>query len=84
MLGSAALATSPGTVPHFIDTLHTIPLAIPLVKLMLAVPFSYHIANGVRHLMWDAGKFLTVKEVYSTGYAVLIATIIGTAVMMAM
>lgn len=33
--------------------------------------FTFHFANGIRHLIWDAGKALTLKGVYRTGYAVL-------------
>ncbi|ESK85799.1 succinate dehydrogenase cytochrome b560 subunit [Moniliophthora roreri MCA 2997] len=47
-------------------------------KAILAAPFSFHAFNGLRHLAWDSGKFLTVKGAYSTGYAVLGATAIST------
>ena len=29
--------------------------------------FFYHFFCGIRHLLWDAGYFLTIKGVYSTG-----------------
>ncbi|KAL0579841.1 cytochrome b subunit of succinate dehydrogenase, Sdh3p [Marasmius crinis-equi] len=48
-------------------------------KALLALPFTFHAFNGVRHLLWDTGKFMTVKGAYSTGYAVLGATAAGTA-----
>ncbi|KAJ3665843.1 hypothetical protein Zmor_001311 [Zophobas morio] len=41
-------------------------------KFMLAFPMTYHFWNGIRHLMWDMGLFLTLKEVYATGYVMLI------------
>lgn len=37
-------------------------------KFVLAFPFAYHFANGIRHLVWDLGKALAIKEVYTTGY----------------
>ena len=40
-------------------------------KFLMAFPFSYHFVNGIRHLVWDMGKALTIKEVYSTGYIML-------------
>lgn len=40
-------------------------------KFIMAFPFAYHFTNGVRHLVWDMGKALTIKEVYSTGYVML-------------
>ncbi|KAH3683770.1 hypothetical protein WICPIJ_005259 [Wickerhamomyces pijperi] len=41
------------------------------IKGALAFPFFFHLGNGIRHLIWDAGKELTLKGVYRTGYAVL-------------
>ncbi|KAG2199849.1 hypothetical protein INT46_002733 [Mucor plumbeus] len=49
------------------------------VKVILALPFTFHASNGIRHLIWDARKCLEIKDVYSTGYAVLASTVIGTA-----
>lgn len=40
-------------------------------KLALVYPFFFHLGNGVRHLIWDSGRELTIKGVYRTGYAVL-------------
>jgi succinate dehydrogenase / fumarate reductase cytochrome b subunit len=28
----------------------------------------YHLCNGIRHLLWDLGKFCSVEEVQYTGY----------------
>ena len=39
-------------------------------KFVLALPFWYHLANGVRHLAWDWGKGLSLKATYASGYAV--------------
>ncbi len=33
--------------------------------------FFYHFWCGIRHLLWDAGYFLTIKGVYATGWFVL-------------
>ena len=38
--------------------------------------FFYHLLNGLRHLAWDAGFGLDLKNVYRSGYAVIIATLI--------
>ncbi|CAO3619501.1 unnamed protein product [Mucor fragilis] len=48
-------------------------------KAILALPFTFHASNGIRHLIWDAGKCLDIKGVYNTGYVVLASTVIGTA-----
>jgi succinate dehydrogenase / fumarate reductase cytochrome b subunit len=31
----------------------------------------YHLANGIRHLFWDAGYGFELKTTYASGYAVL-------------
>lgn len=53
-------------------------------KAIIAFPFAYHTCNGIRHLCWDMGKFLTIKEVYLTGYAMLGASALLTGALLAM
>ncbi|GAA5814601.1 hypothetical protein MFLAVUS_008100 [Mucor flavus] len=56
------------------------PVALKVIaKATIATPFVFHSLNGVRHLVWDAGKCLNIKSVYTTGYAVLAGTAVGTA-----
>ncbi|TIC01449.1 cytochrome b560 subunit of succinate dehydrogenase [Wallemia mellicola] len=49
-----------------------------LVKAPVAAAFSFHSLNGIRHLLWDTGKFLTLKGAYQSGYAVLGLSAIST------
>lgn len=49
-------------------------LASPLGKLALfafTLSVVYHLLNGIRHLMWDAGMGFEIPEVYRSGYTVL-------------
>lgn len=39
----------------------------------------YHGLNGIRHLMWDLGIGLEIKQVYQSGYLVLGLTFLVTA-----
>ncbi|AGO13348.1 AaceriAFR207Cp [[Ashbya] aceris (nom. inval.)] len=41
------------------------------VKGGAAYLFAFHFGNGIRHLIWDMGRELSLKGVYRTGYAVL-------------
>ncbi|KAK6978133.1 cytochrome b subunit of succinate dehydrogenase SDH3, partial [Favolaschia claudopus] len=50
-------------------------------KTILAAPFAFHALNGIRHLFWDVGKFMTLRGVYQTGYAVLAGTAVSTIVL---
>ncbi|MBI3706647.1 MAG: succinate dehydrogenase, cytochrome b556 subunit [Proteobacteria bacterium] len=40
-----------------------------------SVALFYHLANGVRHLIWDAGYGFELKTVYLTGWTVVAATV---------
>lgn len=72
--GLTALLLPHGALPTLIDFIHNHGALLFLAKLGLSVPFAFHFSNGIRHLLWDLGKFLTLKEVYMTGYGVLAST----------
>lgn len=75
----------PHDASHYIAALESCHLgagSLFVMKFILAFPFAYHTCNGVRHFCWDYGKFLTMKEVYTTGYAML-GTATAAAVIMA-
>lgn len=40
----------------------------------------YHLANGIRHLFWDAGLGLELPSAQATGYAAIITSIVATVV----
>ncbi|MGH8597376.1 MAG: succinate dehydrogenase, cytochrome b556 subunit [Gammaproteobacteria bacterium] len=40
--------------------------------------FFYHLCNGVRHLVWDAGYGFDLKTAYRSGYLVVAASVILT------
>ena len=50
--------------------------------LLIAFVFSlyYHLANGIRHLFWDAGFGLDISTTYKSGYATIVVTIILTVI----
>ncbi|XP_020280436.1 succinate dehydrogenase cytochrome b560 subunit, mitochondrial-like [Pseudomyrmex gracilis] len=63
----------PGGIPCFIEMVDNLCLPLPVLfvgKTLLALPLTYHTFNGLRHMAWDFGMFLSIKEVYSTGYVV--------------
>jgi succinate dehydrogenase / fumarate reductase cytochrome b subunit len=40
----------------------------------------YHACAGIRHLFLDAGKFYTIPEIYKSGYVLVTASVVATAV----
>lgn len=76
IFGIAALTCPDGanSVISLIEGLNLGAASLGTLKFALAFPFAFHTVNGVRHLFWDLGKFLTIKEVYTTGYAMLLVS----------
>ena len=57
-------------------------LASPIGLVLLfgwSIAFFYHLCNGVRHLAWDAGYGFELRNAARSGYAVLAATVLLTA-----
>ncbi|XP_041979734.1 succinate dehydrogenase cytochrome b560 subunit, mitochondrial-like [Aricia agestis] len=80
VLGIGAL-TLPYDMSHYISVIESMnlsPATLFLAKFIIAAPFGYHFANGIRHLYWDTAKGLTMKEVYVTGYSMLAITLAST------
>jgi succinate dehydrogenase (ubiquinone) cytochrome b560 subunit len=72
-LESASMAASFGALPL---------AAKVILKSTLALPFTYHCMNGLRHLMWDLGRGLSNPVIIKTGWTVVglsIASAVGLA-----
>ncbi|TFY78594.1 hypothetical protein EWM64_g5419 [Hericium alpestre] len=64
---------------NVIETVKALPTSVKIAgKTLLALPFTFHSFNGLRHLAWDSGRFLTLSSAYNTGYAVIGATVVST------
>ena len=50
-----------------------------LLLLLWSIAFFYHLCNGIRHLAWDAGHGFELRTAARSGYAVLAATVLLTA-----
>lgn len=71
-------------VPCIIENLDVSSFTLGTIKTFLAFPICYHFWNGIRHLIWDTGKCLGLREVYLTGYLMLTATILSTIALVCM
>jgi succinate dehydrogenase / fumarate reductase cytochrome b subunit len=59
-------------------------LGSPLGKLVmfgLTLSVFYHLANGIRHLVWDAGHGLDVKSANASSIVILAFTVAATVAM---
>jgi len=59
-----------------------LPLAAKAaIKFTVALPFTFHSINGIRHLVWDTGRELKNKQVVNTGWFVVGATVVSSGVL---
>ncbi|KAJ1661768.1 hypothetical protein IW140_006451 [Coemansia sp. RSA 1813] len=68
-LGSVAAASTVAATP--------MPVLLGL-KALISGSLSFHCFNGIRHLVWDTGRYVSNKGVFKTGYAVIGATALAT------
>jgi succinate dehydrogenase / fumarate reductase, cytochrome b subunit len=73
---AVALASGPEAYGAFMALLGS-PLG-KLVVFAISIAVFYHLANGVRHLIWDAGHGLDLRSANSSAYAVFGFTIAAT------
>ena len=68
-----AAATGPGAFA----SVHAILASLPGQAVLAAITFAffYHLCNGIRHLVWDAGYWLEIPAVYASGWSVVAASI---------
>lgn len=44
-----------------------------LILILSLAAFWYHVFNGIRHLVWDTGRWFSIEMILKSGYGVLIA-----------
>lgn len=67
------------------DTFNTLNgwLASPVgmvAMLVWTLSLFYHLLNGIRHLLWDAGWLLDLRGAYASGWTVIVLSLVLTAV----
>jgi succinate dehydrogenase / fumarate reductase cytochrome b subunit len=50
-----------------------------LALVLISASLIFHSLNGIRHLVWDTGQNLEVRNAEKSGYAVIVLTILLTA-----
>nr|XP_003466738.1 succinate dehydrogenase cytochrome b560 subunit, mitochondrial [Cavia porcellus] len=86
LLGVSALLL-PGNFESYLEVVKSLCLGPTLIysaKFTLAFPLMYHTWNGIRHLMWDLGKGLKTAQLYQSGVAVLVLSVLSSAGLAAM
>jgi succinate dehydrogenase / fumarate reductase cytochrome b subunit len=76
----AALGSGKQAYDSFLQSMSSLPGKLLLIACALAL--SYHLLNGIRHLVWDTGRGLDIKTAYTAGWLVLIGTVILAAILL--
>jgi len=51
-----------------------------IALLAMTFAFFFHLCGGIRHLAWDAGYGFGLRAIYASGWAVVVASVLLTAV----
>ena len=73
-----ALGSGPDAYQVYLDLLASAPGRFILVGLTLSV--FYHLANGLRHLFWDAGLGLSVTASHQSGIMAMAFSVVATVI----
>ena len=60
------LAAGPGAFQRMMNFLGSLPGRLLAVASLFCL--CYHLANGIRHLIWDTGRMLGLRQIYTSGY----------------
>ena len=71
-----ALAAGPEAFDRMNGLLSSVPGLILLLVWTQAL--FYHLLNGIRHLLWDAGWLLDLNSAYASGWAVVSVSLVLT------
>lgn len=75
----AAAAAGAGSFEAIGALLASVPGKVALFAFSACL--VYHLLNGIRHLAWDAGHGYEIPKAYASGYAVMVLSVVFTAVL---
>lgn len=81
-LGISQLMVNTNWSNQLVELQSICPNTFLAVKLLIVSSFYYHLFNGVRHLSWDLGKGYQLKQLYASGYTVIVLSLIATIITM--
>lgn len=74
-----AVAAGPEAYAGFAAFASSLPGKLLAAGLVVAI--VYHWLNGIRHLAWDVGVGLDIPKAYASGWAIVGATVVVSAVL---
>lgn len=78
--GLAAWLVSGASGPSAFEAAQGLVLSVlgRAVLFLLTLALFYHLCNGIRHLFWDSVRGFTLRSIYTSGWAVVAASLILT------
>ena len=67
------LAAGPGPYQAMMNFLGSLPGIVLGVASLFCI--CYHMCNGIRHLVWDTGRVVDLKQIYASGYMMVACAI---------
>ncbi len=69
--------------PRWFDPVAAFTTSIPgaVILFLLSGAFLYHLCNGIRHLVWDAGYGFELANARNSGWATVVAAAVLTALL---
>lgn len=61
---------------RFVELMQSLPGR--LVLLVLSIAFFFHLASGLRHLVWDLGFGFEIRQANAGSWAIIVGTILLT------
>jgi len=55
-------------------------LAVKLLLIVASYGFFYHLCTGIRHLVWDTGRWFSIPAVNYTGWLAIVVSVALTAI----
>lgn len=74
--GLVAAAQGQDAWQAFTGTMDSLPGRLFLALVSLA--FFFHLANGIRHLVWDLGFGFEIRQANASGWTVIVVTLVLT------
>jgi len=79
-VGLLAVVSGPQDFARFAGFLQSI--IGRLLTAAMVISLVYHLCNGIRHLGWDSGYGLEIKQTYATGWTVVLLTLLVSALVL--
>lgn len=77
----------PNDISYWVEAVQNMQMnaaTLAFIKFYVALPATFHTLNGIRHLLWDNGRFLKLNEVYKTGYTVMGLSVVAALILTAL